>query len=392
MKSTKIFLSILFLISIILLAGCSDIDLSKVSDEDLERISDKAVVCNDPYIRVGTGCCLDTNSNKICDVDEPINVEDKINNDDESTIPSTTDENNSNENSESDSTEVSLLIVNDFDCSVCDTERVVKILSENVFNNLKIKEISMTDNDGSDLISKYDIQVVPAFFLSKNSADADNFKDVEEALIDLGEYYLMAPQAIGGGKLLTPPSVDDDAFLGEDDSPVTIVMFADYEDPYSAASMGTHENLVEQFAIRDPTWQASVPAIIENYVESGKVKLVFRDFPLNFHKNAHKAAEATECAEEQGKFWDMHDKLFENQEALSVSNLKQYAEELGLNSNEFNTCLDSDKYADEVAKDLADGQALGVSGTPAFFINGVSISGAAGFSTFEPIIEAELEK
>lgn len=286
--------------------------------------------------------------------------------------------------------DVSLLIVNDLDCKVCDSARVVTVLQENVFQKLASSEISMDTEEGKALIEKYNVQTVPAYFLSKNSADAANFVDIEQALVDLGEYYLIAPQAVGGGKLLNPPSVDDDAVLGESSAPVTIVIFSDYECPYCGAAEGTHAGLVEQFTQRDPTWVAPMPAIIEKYVETGKVKIVFRDFPLAFHASAQKAAEATECAEEEGKFWEMHDKLFENQEAIAVENLKQYAKELGLNSEDFDNCLDSGKYADEVAKDLADGQALGVSGTPAFFINGVSISGAAGFSTFEPIIEAEL--
>jgi protein-disulfide isomerase len=168
-------------------------------------------------------------------------------------------------------------------------------------------------------------------------------------------------------------SVDDDAVKGDANAPVTIIEFSDYECPFC----GRH--------FRD-----TLPSIISNYVDTGKVKIVFRDFPLGFHSFAQKAGEAAECAGEQDKYWEMHDKLFENQNALSVSALKKYASEIGLNIGDFNTCLDSGEFEDEIEEDMKDGQDVGVSGTPANFVNGIMISGACPFSTFEDAIEAEL--
>jgi len=115
-----------------------------------------------------------------------------------------------------------------------------------------------------------------------------------------------------------------------------------------------------------------------------------RDFPLNVHPEAQKAAEAAGCAEEQGKFWEMHDKLFSNQQDLSVANEKTWAQEIGLDTKKFGECLDSGKRAAEVQKDIQDGQAYGVSGTPAFFINGVPLVGAQPFAAFQQVIEQEL--
>src|SRR3989338_199678 len=94
-------------------------------------------------------------------------------------------------------------------------------------------------------------------------------------------------------------SADDDPFKGSKDAPVTIIEFSDYQCPYCA-----------RFD------QQTLPALTDNYINTGKVKFVYRDFPLAFHKNAQKASEASECADEQGKFWEMHDKIFENQQAL----------------------------------------------------------------------------
>ena len=131
---------------------------------------------------------------------------------------------------------------------------------------------------------------------------------------------------------------------------------------------------------------------MKEYVETGKAKFVFRDYPLEFHPEAQKAAEASECAHEQGKFWEYHDKIFENQQSLSVANEKQWAKDLGLDSAKFDNCLDSGKYAEEVKKDAAEGSAAGVSGTPGFFVNNQIISGAVPFEVFKQAIEAELAK
>ena len=111
---------------------------------------------------------------------------------------------------------------------------------------------------------------------------------------------------------------------------------------------------------------------------------------MGFHQNSQKAAEAAECADEQGQFWEYHDLLFANQESLDIGSLKQYAADLNLDITAFKECLDSGKYSDEVRKDFLDGQAAGVSGTPAFFINGKQLSGAQPLSAFQAIIDEEL--
>ncbi|MDP7506413.1 MAG: thioredoxin domain-containing protein [Candidatus Woesearchaeota archaeon] len=169
--------------------------------------------------------------------------------------------------------------------------------------------------------------------------------------------------------------MDDDEVKGDPDAPVTLIEFSDYECPYCA-----------KFALQ------TLLQIEEKYVKTGKVRLVFRDFPLGFHRNAQKAAEAAECAGEQGMYYEYHDKLFENQESLGIANFKTWAGELDLDIETFNECLDNGEQADEVKKDLQDGQIAGVSGTPAFFINGKFVSGAQPFEVFEQIIESELVK
>jgi protein-disulfide isomerase/plastocyanin len=168
-------------------------------------------------------------------------------------------------------------------------------------------------------------------------------------------------------------SLDDDAVKGDPNAAVTIVEFSDFECPFCGKYV-----------------REAYPQIVSEYIDTGKVKYVFRDFPLDFHQSAQKAGEAAECAGEQGKYWEMHDYLFVNQDYLAVENLKGYAKDLGLDTADFNECLDSGAMADEVKADMADGQKYGVSGTPAFFINGKMISGAQPFAAFKAEIDAAL--
>lgn len=174
--------------------------------------------------------------------------------------------------------------------------------------------------------------------------------------------------------LLTPPIVeltlDGAPVRGSADAPVTIVEFSDFQCPYCAKA------------------QAELDKVREAYKD--KVKLVFKDFPLAFHAQAPKAAEAARCAGDQEKYWEYHDVLFANNRALDPTNLKKYAADLKLDTSQFDTCLDSGKYAAAVKKDFVEGSRVGVSGTPAFFVNGRPLTGAQPFSAFQDMIEEVL--
>ncbi|MCX6709153.1 MAG: DsbA family protein [Candidatus Woesearchaeota archaeon] len=168
-------------------------------------------------------------------------------------------------------------------------------------------------------------------------------------------------------------SAENDEVKGEANAPVLIVEFSDYQCPFCSRV------------------EASLKQVEEKYIKTGKVKIVYRDYPLGFHDKAQKAAEASECAHDQGKFWEYHDKLFANQNALDIFSLKQYAKDLKLDTAKFDKCLDSGEKAAEVSKDTADANAAGVSGTPIFFINGVALKGAQPYDSFETAIEAALK-
>jgi protein-disulfide isomerase len=159
---------------------------------------------------------------------------------------------------------------------------------------------------------------------------------------------------------------------GPENAPITIVEFSDFQCPFCSRVNPTLAQVQQKYG--------------------DKVRIVFRQFPLSFHQQAQKAAEASLCAHEQGKFWEMHDALFANQQALGVDQLKSQATQLGLSADAFNSCLDSGKYADQVAQDLKEGSAAGVSGTPAMFVNGRFISGAVPFEQIAPVIDDELRR
>ncbi len=155
-------------------------------------------------------------------------------------------------------------------------------------------------------------------------------------------------------------------------SPVTIIEFSDFQCPFCSRVNPSIDQAKATFG--------------------DKVRFVFRQFPLNIHPQAPKAAEASLCANEQGKFWEMHDALFANQQKLSVPDLKATALTIGVDAAKFDACLDSGKMAEIVARDMADGQTAGVSGTPALFVNGRFINGAVPYEELAKVINDELSR
>jgi protein-disulfide isomerase len=176
---------------------------------------------------------------------------------------------------------------------------------------------------------------------------------------------------------LTPPivevSAEDAPFKGPADAPITIVEFSDFQCTYCKRVVGVLDQVLERYP--------------------DKVRLAFRDFPIaNIHPQAEKAAEAAHCAAEQGKFWEFHDLLFEKQDAIPTTNFADHAKALGLEVTTFQTCIDGGKYQEKVERNYAAGVKAGVSGTPAFFINGRLLSGAQPLEAFKTVIDEELDR
>jgi len=174
---------------------------------------------------------------------------------------------------------------------------------------------------------------------------------------------------------LAPPSADfpleGAPRLGPENAPVRLVEFADYQCPYCAKVNPHIAKLREEFG--------------------DKVSVYFKDLPLQMHANARKAAEAARCAGDQNKFWEFHDQLFRSAQ-LEVPQLKQQARDMKLDGDKFDKCLDEGTQASAVQKDLTDAQALGLSGTPAFFLNGQYFSGAVDYNTIRDMVNQQLTK
>jgi protein-disulfide isomerase len=165
----------------------------------------------------------------------------------------------------------------------------------------------------------------------------------------------------------------DDPSLGAANAPVTLVEFSDFQCPFCLRVAPTLKRLRQTYGDR--------------------IRIVWKDFPLTqIHPEAFKAAEAAHCARDQGKFWEYHDVLFANQQALQPEALKKYAADLGLNTATFSTCLDTAKYGDRIQEQMGIGNSLGVGSTPSTFVNGRLVSGAVPYETFAAIIDEELER
>lgn len=199
----------------------------------------------------------------------------------------------------------------------------------------------------------------------------------EQALSRAEErFYAGLEQRFGAqyrlGPLRFEVAADGFAAFGPQDAPVTIVEFSDFQCPFCARLLPTLERAKRDYA--------------------GKLRIVYRHFPLDaIHPHAQKAAEAASCAREQGKFWELHDLMFAEQDSLEVPALKEMARRLGLDGAAFDRCLDSDRYYAAVRADLRAGTAAGVTGTPALFVNGRSLGGGAvPFERLAEVIDEEL--
>jgi protein-disulfide isomerase len=180
-------------------------------------------------------------------------------------------------------------------------------------------------------------------------------------------------------------AIRDDPFIGSPDAPLVLVEFSDYQCPFCAKF-----------------FRNTLPRIKKEYIDTGKVKYVFKDFPLKFHKQAQKAAEAAHCAGEEGQYWELHDILFENQARLAKGDLMDHARKLGLNVEAFERCLDDNRFADGIKKDMEAGKKdSGVTGTPSFVLGRVNdrgevegeiIRGARPYEAFKDGIDALLKE
>ncbi len=245
-------------------------------------------------------------------------------------------------------------------------------------NEDSLEAIKQDYYEGRDL----EFRELPGFvvdgYLINQGASSNELSVIIDALLQQKETGSLPDTVI----TVTPSPTPDTDFedesvttLGSPDAPVTIVEFSDFQCPYC-----------ERF------YTQTFAQLKENYIDTGKVRFVFKDFPLSFHDKATPAALAAECAGEQDKYWDMHDKLFGEQQRWVESGnpndaFKEFAKELGLDADQFAECLDSQKYLNEIQADMQEGIAAGVQGTPAFFVNDQFLSGAQPYQVFQKTID-----
>ena len=264
-------------------------------------------------------------------------------------------------------------------------------LDDSEINQSANKEISVKKSTFNGLLIGVIILVgVTAFFAGSYTSNLNSnqisTEDLNEAMakleLKLLQNQLPTKQVVEPVKI----SIDNDPIIGNHDAPITIVEFSDFQCPFCA-----------RFNAQ------TLPSILEEYIEQGKVKLVFRDFPIqSIHPNALPASVAAECANDQNKFKEMHDILFEKQSEWSkletadaLSLFSQYASGMQLDQEVFDSCLTSGEHISEIKNDLDDGREYGVTGTPGFFVGNdeigfVELKGAQPFDSFKKVIDAQL--
>ena len=264
----------------------------------------------------------------------------------------------------------------DEDYFVEDYKKNDKVIKKSTFNSLIIAIIIVTG--------------IAAFFagtfVSDLNSEQVSQEELENAIAELELKILEKQLPVNQQNIPLEISADNDPIIGNPDAPITIIEFSDFQCPFCA-----------RFHIQ------TLPTIMEEYIEKGDVKLVFRDFPLqSIHPNAVPASVAAECANEQGEFKQMHDILFEKQNQWSnletvyaIELFNQYSEQINLEQEQFTSCLSSAKYVKEIQNDLNDGRAYGITGTPGFFIGNqeigfVELKGAQPFESFKKVIDSQL--
>ncbi|MBA4436375.1 MAG: DsbA family protein [Nitrosopumilaceae archaeon] len=259
-------------------------------------------------------------------------------------------------------------------------------------NEIKQNEFSQNKSKPNGLIIALIVAVgIAAFFagmyFSNMNSNQISQEDLDDAIAKLELKILQNRLPTNQPSEPVKISADDDPIIGDPNAPITIIEFSDFQCPFCA-----------RFHVQ------TLPLLLDQYIEQGKVKLVFRDFPIqSIHPNALPASVAAECANEQGEFKAMHDMLFDNQKQWSdqetvdaLSMFSQYASEIGLEQGTFDSCLTSGKYIEEIRNDLDDGRSYDVTGTPGFFVGNddigyVELKGAQPFESFKKIIDAQLE-
>jgi len=296
---------------------------------------------------------------------------------------------------------IELTIIEDPSCTNCDVDTFVDNVKTNLFPKLTAKKISIETEEGKKIADELKIEFVPVYLFNTEVEKFENWTQLQGAFIEVEvsnvKYYMLNPQYVQAKMPLNDLKIMDNvAIMGDLNAPVTIYEFSDYECPFCGIAEGSPE-ILEQFSA-GKEYTAPMPEIRKNYVETGKVKIVFYNMPLEqLHPKVRTVHLAALCAKEQNKWEEFHHLIWNKRASWTttpdyVETMEGYAKDLGLDTTKFNDCLESKKYNDQIERELAYGSKMGVSGTPAFFVEKSFLNGAQDYKTFKTLIEAELAK
>jgi len=273
---------------------------------------------------------------------------------------------------------VSVKVVSDENCEACDPSEAL-VWMRKVMPTVSAERIAYDSEEGIILQEKFGLKSIPAFIFDDKVAETDFYSQAQVLFDQKNDGYLFNIQELGlaPGKFLATPEVqDDDPMLGNKEADTKLIVFSDFQCPYSKI------------------FQSALRANEKNY--SDQMTFVFKYLPLSFHTQGNNSALAAECANEQGKFWEYADYLFNRQNAWGATEgtniFKSYAANLGLNYNQFSQCLDSEKYQAKIDADVAEATSFGISGTPAVFVGDQFKNGAMNADQLKSLIDSELNK
>jgi len=271
---------------------------------------------------------------------------------------------------------VNVKVITDDQCEKCDPAELLVWLRR-VTPTISAQKVDYASDEGKNLIEKFGIKTLPAFIFSQAIDKTEFFSQAKTLFVQKDDQFELKTQELGlaPGRYLDLPQIKEgDAVFGKKDSQVAMIIFSDFQCPYCKLF---HQTLRQAMKIY-----------------GDRVVFDFKHLPLSFHAQAESAALASECANEQGKFWEYGDKLFAAQAEWSAvtgtQKFKDYARIMGLKTLEFNQCLDSKKYQSKIDEGKAEAAGFGISGTPAFFINSQFNNGVVTLDQLKATLDQEL--
>jgi protein-disulfide isomerase len=274
---------------------------------------------------------------------------------------------------------VTMTVLSSDSCENCQVEPIIDAVKKTSIPTLNVKKVSSDSEEGKALVKKFGLKAIPSFIFDAKIKDLAFFEQAKSALTEKEGSFVLENSLAGipYGKYLTVPEADPAVgILGNKDAQVKVVIFGDFQCPYSKQFADSFDKVFPEF--------------------KDKIQVSFRQFPLSsIHSQAEKAGLASLCANEQGKFWEMYHGLFANQKDLSTAGKEdalftKLAKDNGLNQAQFASCLKDEKYKSAVLADEALAKEFALSGTPAAFVGSQFIGGVVDEAKIKEIIETEL--